>query len=242
MLCRTVRARPSVDRMPRPRLPSIHRPQLFGPSRRSRWRRWALRRGVAAACAVAAVLILVPLVRPPTSPTSEVLVAARDLPTGAVLTATDLRPGQVAGGPDAAGAVGAVSNSRDLVGRRLTSGVQSGEVVTSGRLVPRTAAEGLPLDTVAAHVLHADEGSLDLVSAGQRVTLFAATGGEALARDVLVLGVDTPETSAFTGSLPVSQDTFRGLTVALPPAGLQRVFAGQRPDGGPPRVLTVVTP
>lgn len=242
VLCHLNSARPSVDRMPRPRLSSIPRPHLFGPSRRSRWRRWVLRRGAAAACAVAAVVMVVPLVRPPASPTTEVLVAARDLPTGAVLTSSDLRVGRVAGGPDAAGAVGGVRNSRDLVGRRLTSGMQSGEVITRGRIVPRTAAEGLPLDTVAAHVLHADEGSLDLVSAGQRVTLFAATGGEALARDVLVLGVDTPESPSLTRSLPVSQDTIRGFVVALPPADLDRVFAGQRPEGGPPQVLTVITP
>lgn len=179
------------------------------------------------------------VVRPPQAPTTRVLVAARDLSGGAVLTSGDLRPAELLGGVDAVGGVGAVRSADQLVGRRLTSPVQNGEVLTSGRLVPRTAAEGLPADTVAAHVLHADERALDLVSPGQRVTVFAATGGEALARDVLVLGIDTPDTTPLTGSLPGSESSPRGLVLALPPAALDRVFAGQRPDGGPPRVVTV---
>ncbi|EAP96917.1 hypothetical protein JNB_16856 [Janibacter sp. HTCC2649] len=189
-----------------------------------------------------AALLLVALVRPPPPPTTSALVAARDLPSGAVLTADDLRTTQIRGESDSPGTVGAVGRVRDLVGRLLTSPVAAGELVTTSRLVPRTAAEGLPGDTVAAHVLHADERSLDLVSAGQRVTLFADTGGEPLATDVLVLGVDTPETPALTGSLPTSGSPPRGLVIALPHTALDRVFAGQRPDGGPPRVLTVIHP
>lgn len=217
------------------------RPALLGPSRRARWRRWALRRGAAAICAAAAVLTLVGLVRPPSPPTTAVLVAARDLPLGAVLTTKDVRTVQHPGGPDAVGAVGALSRAHDLAGRRTTSRVPVGELVTSSRLIPRSAAEGLPADTVAAHVLHADERSLDLVAAGQRVTIFADTGGNALAVNVLVLGVDTPENPTLTGSLPGAGAPPRGLVLALAPAALERVFAGQRPDGGPPRILTVVT-
>lgn len=187
------------------------------------------------------VLALVSVIRPPAPPTVHVLMAARDLPIGLVLTSADVRTGAVTGGPDAVGAVGGLHDVEQLAGRRLTSPVESGEVITRGRLVPRTAAEGLPRDTVAAHLLHADPGALDLVTAGQRVTLFAATGGEALAREVLVVGVDTPDAPTLTGSLPNLDPTPRGLTLALPPAALDRVFAGQRPDGAPPRVLTVTT-
>lgn len=192
-------------------------------------------------CAAAAVLLLLALVRPPPPPTTSALVAARDLPLGALLTPDDLRSARILAAPDSAGTVGAVGAARDLIGRRLTSTLLAGELVTTSRLVPRTIAEGLPADTVAAHVLHADERSLDLVSPGQRVTIFADTGGEALARDVLVLGVDTPENATLTGSLPAAGVHPRGMVLALSPAALERVFAGQRPDGGPPRVLTVVT-
>lgn len=158
-----------------------------------------------------------------------------------MLTAKDLRSAQHPGGPDAVGAVGALSRTPDLIGRHISSRVRAGELLTDSRLIPRSAAEGLPSDTVAAHVLHADERSLDLIAAGQRVTLFAATGGRALARDVLVLGVDTPENPTLTGSLPGTGTTPRGLVVALSPTALDQVFAGQRPDGGAPRILTVAT-
>ncbi|MEO7268270.1 MAG: SAF domain-containing protein [Knoellia sp.] len=223
--------------MSRPHLPALPRPAILGPSRRAHWRRWVLRRGASSVCAVAAVLMLLALVRPPAPPTTAALVAAKDLRPGVVLTADDLRTTRLPGGPDSPGTVGAVGAPRELVGRRLVSAMQTGELVTTSRLVPRSATEGLPADTVAAHVLHADEGSLDLVSAGQRVTIFADTGGEALARDVLVLGVDTPENATLTGS----GANARGLVLALSPEELHRVFAGQRPDGGPPRILTVIT-
>jgi Flp pilus assembly protein CpaB len=185
--------------------------------------------------------MLLALVRPPAPSTTAAMVAVRDLPPGAVLTADDLGTAQLPGGPDSPGTIGAVGEPRDLIGRRLGSAVQSGELVTTSRLVPRSASEGLPNDTVAAHVIHADERSLDLVSAGQRVTIFADTGGQALARDVLVLAIDTPENATLTGSLPGTGVRPRGMVLALPPAALDSVFAGQRPDGGPPRVLTVVT-
>ncbi|MFC7491245.1 MULTISPECIES: SAF domain-containing protein [unclassified Knoellia] len=227
--------------MPRLRLPSPSRPELLGPSRRARWRRWALRRTVAVACAVAALLALVGIVRPPSPATTTVLVAARALPAGTVLTASDVRSADLESRPRAVGAVGAVADPDELVGRRLASRVQVGEVLTVGRLVPQTPADGLPTDHVAAHVLLADERSLDLVSAGQRVTLFADTGGSAVARDVLVLGVDTPDDGGLPTSLPGSHVSPRGLVIALSPTALDQVFAGQRPDGGPPRVLAVVT-
>lgn len=227
--------------MPRPRLPSLPHPELLGPSRRARWRRWALRRTAAVICAVGAVLALVGIVRPPAPATTTVLVAASALPPGTVLTASDVRAADATAGSDAVGVVGAMADPREVVGRRLTSRVLAGELLTAGRLVPQSPADGLPADIVAAHVLLADERSVDLVSAGLRVTLFADTGGEALAHDVLVLGVDTPEDPTLTGSLPGANTSPRGLVVALSPTALESVFAGQRPDGGPPRVLPVVT-
>ncbi len=193
------------------------------------------------ACAVGAVLLLVGLVRPPTAPTTPVLVAARDLEAGAVLTGTDLRTAQLPGGADGLGVAGTVRDPNDLVGRRLTSPAQGGEVITTGRVVPRSAAEGLPPDTFAAHVLHADRAALDLISPGQRVTVFADTGGDPLAVDVLVIGVDTTTSPGGTTSWPGSESSLRGVVLALTPQALARVFAVQRPEGGPPKVLTVGT-
>lgn len=224
--------------MPRPHLPTFPRPGLLGPSRRARWRRWALRRLASAACAVAAVVVLVGVVRPPPAPTTPVVVAARDLASGAVLDEEDLRVVDVPRDPPP---VATSADPSGLVGRRLTSRVTRGEVVTTTRLVPRTPADGLPSGTVAAHVLVADERSLDLVPVGHRVTLYAEVGGAALARDVLVLGVDTPEETSVTGPLPGTVPASRGLVCALTDADAERVFAGQRPEGGAPRVLPVVT-
>lgn len=224
--------------MPRPRLPSLSRPELLGPSRRARWRRWVLRRVAAATCAVAAVVVLVGVVRPPPAPTTPVVVAARDLMSGTVLDAGDLRVVRVPREPPPVAGVAAPDR---LVGRRLTSRLAGGERVTTTRLVPRTPSDGLPAGTVAAHVVVADARSLDLVSAGHRVTLFAEVGGAAIARDVLVLSVDTPDLASATGPLPGPDSLAKGLVCALSDADVDRVFAGQRPEGGPPLVLAVVT-
>lgn len=169
---------------------------------------------------------------------THVVVAARPLAGGTVLGADDLRLVRVPRDPPR---IATVADPDRLVGRRLTSPLASGETVTSTRLVPRTPADDLPVGTVAAHVVVADEHVLDLVSAGHRVTLFAEVGGEALARDVLVLGVDTPDRAVVTGPLPGAGSSPRGLVCALPDAAVERVFAGQRPEGGAPRVLPVVT-
>lgn len=225
--------------MPRPRLPTVPRPGLLGPSRRARWRRWALRRVAAAGCAVTAALLLVAVVRPPPPRTTPVLVAATALPGGTILQAADLQVVRVTGDAALASTVG---DPRVLVGRRLTSRIDAGEALTATRLVPPSAVDGAPVGTVAAHLLVADERSLDLVGPGRRVSLFPDTGGAALAREVLVLSIDTPGRTTLTGSLPGSHEAPRGLVVALEPADLERIFAGQRPDGGAPRVLPVVAP
>lgn len=224
--------------MPRPHLPRISRTAVLGPSRRARWRRWALRRFTAAACAVAAVWVLVGVVRPPPPPTTPVVVAARALPGGTVLDGSDLRLVHLPRDPLP---VATLSDPRTLVGRRLGPPALAGEPLTTTRLVPRTPAEGLPPGTVAAHLVVADEQVLDLVSTGHRVTLFAEVGGAPLAEDVLVLGVDTPDPGSVAGSLPGGDATPRGLVCALAEAAVERIFAGERPEGGPPRVLPVVT-
>ena len=190
------------------------------------------------ASAVAAVVVVVGVVRPPPAPTTPVVVAARALASGTVLAPGDLLTVRVPGEPPP---VATVADPVRLVGRRLTSRLDSGETVTTTRLVPRTPADDLPAGTVAAHVVVADEHVLDLVSPAHRVTLYAEVGGSALARDVLVLGVDTPEPAFVTGPLSAAGSAPRGLVCALTDVAVERVFAGQRPDGGPPRVLPVVT-
>ncbi|MFW5473838.1 SAF domain-containing protein [Knoellia sp. CPCC 206450] len=224
--------------MPTFRLPAPRRPALLGPSRRARWRRRVLRRAAAGACAAVAALLLVGVVRPPPPPTTPVVVAARPLAAGAVLEPGDLR---VERRPGASPPPASVDEPGALVGRRVGSPVAAGEVLSTTRLVPRSAADGAPPGTVAARLVVADQRALDLVSAGRRVTIYADTGGLALVHDALVLGTDTPERTSLTGSLPGADDMGAGLVLALEPTALDRIFAGQRPEGGPPRVLAVVT-
>ncbi|MDT0213198.1 SAF domain-containing protein [Rothia sp. ARF10] len=224
--------------MPRIRLPSPRRPTLLGPSRRARWRRRVLRRAAAAASAAVAALLLVGVVRPPPPATSQVVVAAHPIAAGTVLAEDDLRVERV---PGSSPPPASVDGFGPLVGRRVGTPVTAGELLTTTRLVPRSPADGAPRGTVAARLLVADGRSLDLVSAGRRVTVYADTGGPALAHDVLVLGTDTPEPMSFAGSFPGPGDVGAGIVLALEPAELDRIFAGQRPEGGPPRVLTVVT-
>jgi hypothetical protein len=224
--------------MPRPHLPTLRRLRILGPSRRARWRRWTLRRALAGLCAAAATLLLVGVVRPPPPETTRVLVSSSSLAAGTVLTPSDVRVVEVAGDSPP---VSAVEHVGAVVGRRLVSRVEPGEVLTTTRLVPRTPVDGAPVGTVAAHLVVADEEALDLVSAGRRVIVYPETGGPALARDVLVLGVDTPGKPSFTGSLPGADSARRGLVVALEPEDLEHIFAGGRPEGGAPAVLVVVS-
>lgn len=189
-------------------------------------------------CAAAAVLLVVGVLRPPPPTSWAVVVAAGPLAAGGVLESSDLRVSRVLG---PARPVASVDDPRRLVGRRLGTAVAAGEEVTATRLVPRSVADGLPRGTVAASLAVADPRSLELVSAGRRVTVYADTGGPPLARDVLVLGTDTPDPPVFPGSLPNGDTAAPGLLVALTDAEVDRVFAGQRLEGGPPRVLAVVT-
>ncbi|KGN30224.1 flagellar protein FlgA [Knoellia sinensis KCTC 19936] len=190
------------------------------------------------ACAAAAIVLLVALVRPPEAPTTPVVVAARALPAGVDLAAADLHVVRVAAHPAPAGAV---ASPGTLLGRRLATRVEPGEPITLTRLMPRSPADGLAPGTVAAHLTVGDVGALDLVEPGSRVDLFADVGGPALAQDVLVLAVDTPGSASLTGSLPGAETVPPGLFVALDRAGVTRIFAGQRPDGAAPRVLPVVS-
>ncbi|PKW27504.1 SAF domain-containing protein [Phycicoccus duodecadis] len=212
-------------------------PGLTGRGRRARWRRGVLRRVLAALCAAGAVALGVRELRPPPPPSVGVVVAARSVPAGAVLSPADLALVPVA--LDAR-QPGAVLDPASAVGRRLAAPLAAGEAVTLTRLVPRRAGEGLPPGAVALHVLLADPAAADLLSAGRRVAVYNTAGGVALAHDATVLSVDPA--AASRGS--VLSDTSagpRGVVLALESAGADRVLAGHGGlDGGPPVVALVL--
>lgn len=109
--------------------------------------------------------------RPTTGATVPVVVAARPLPAGHVLTRDDLVvrrwPAQLRP-PNARGDPGA------LAGRRLAGPVGRGETITATRLLGSDLATQLPVGLVAAAVSLGDPHAADLVRPGDRVDLLEA--------------------------------------------------------------------
>lgn len=115
-----------------------------------------------------------------------VTVAARDLPSGAVLTDADLRTVGFAPGSVPAGAVD------EAGGRTLAAPLRAGEPVTDVRLVGPALTEGYP-GLAAVPVRLPDAGVAGLLTVGDRVDLVAADpeGGPAslVATDAPVLAL-----------------------------------------------------
>jgi Flp pilus assembly protein CpaB len=146
------------------------------------------RRVIAALLTAGAVLAGVRAVAPPPPDTVEVLVAARDLPSGVVLGDDDVVtrafPSDLAP-PDAVGAA---------AGRVLAGAVGRGEVLTDVRLVGPALADARPGETVLP-VRLPDAGMAALLRAGDRIDLVATDPGtgetDVVASDVTVLATPT---------------------------------------------------
>ena len=220
-----------MARVPRP-LPSV-----TGPGRRARWRRGVLRRLLCAVLASCAVVLVVLELRPPTPPTVTVLVGARALPAGAVLTGPDLRVAVVR--RDVA-QPRALTSLTDAVGRRLGASLDAGEALTASRLVPRGATDGLPRGRVALHVVAADPASVDLLAPGVGVRVYPAAGGPPLALAADVLATDPVDTDP--DPLGSAGATGRGVVLALSAAEADAVLAGHGALDGPVTVSLVTAP
>ena len=142
------------------------------------------RRLLAAALAAGAVLAGVRAVAPPAPDTVEVLVAARDLPSGAMLEDGDLVARDYPADLTPADSTGVAA------GRVLAAAVRRGEVLTDVRLVGPALADAVPGETVLP-VRLPDAGMATLLQAGDEVDLVATdpgTGDTAVvARDVRIL-------------------------------------------------------
>ncbi|RBY74453.1 Flp pilus assembly protein CpaB [Geodermatophilus sp. TF02-6] len=188
-------------------------------------------RQVFAALLAAAALLLA--LRPDPAParapeTVPVVVAAADLPPGAVLTAGDLtvaryppglRPGGVAADPAA------------LAGQVLAGGVRAGEPVTDAGLVGAGLTAQLRDGQVAAPVRPADLAVSALVRPGDRVDVLATPPGagraEVVAAGALVLAAPGPDDAddgllllavdAGTAAQLAAAATTATLTLSLPP-------------------------
>jgi Flp pilus assembly protein CpaB len=166
------------------------------------WRRRLLSAGLAAGSVAFALQALAP---PPPAGT-DVVVAARDLAAGAVVSTGDLR---VAHRPAGDVPSGALTSTAAATGRPVSSAVRRGEVLTDVRLVGPAALRGLADGTVAAPVRVVDAESAALLRPGDVVDLLAASAtpdaptGEArlVASGVRVLLAPRQQRSSLTAGL-----------------------------------------
>lgn len=144
-----------------------------------------------------------------------VLVATRDLPSGTVLGADDLRTTGFAPGSVPSGAVEVAA------GRTLAAPLRVGEPVTDVRLVGPALTEGYP-GLAAVPVRLPDAGVADLLTVGDRVDLVATDpqGGSAsiVASDAPVLALPADDGGAGTTGLGG-----RLVVLGVPPSGVPLV-------------------
>ncbi|GAB3443104.1 hypothetical protein GCM10027517_21100 [Phycicoccus ginsengisoli] len=195
--------------MPTPPLASLTA-WVRGPGRRREWRRRVVRRSLAAACAVAALLGVLSVARGSGEPVVPVVVAVRPLGVGEVVTAASVR---LVAWPTRLVPDGAAHDLAQVVGRALASPIGPGETVTRSRFDTRSLLAGRPSDEVAIHVAVADDGAVSMVTAGERIDLLAAD--RLVARDVLVLRVERPVRTDF-GSVIQGQGSSGGYALDGP--------------------------
>jgi pilus assembly protein CpaB len=151
--------------------------------------------------ALAAWLVVQGATEPPPA-TEPVWTAARDLPSGTLLTAHDLRRSGFAPGTAPAAAVRSV---RDVVGRTLATPLGAGEPITSAHLVGADRLSGYPGRSAVA-IRIPDAAVVALLSPGQHLSLVASDpqgGGppERVVDDAAVLAVPDAATDGDPGTL-----------------------------------------
>ncbi len=195
---------------------------------------------LAAALAALAVALAIAATRParPAGMVT-VVVARRDVPAGATLAVVDLA---AAGYPRELAPPGALTAAASATGRQVTGPLLRGEVVTGSRLVPRGGGAAWATGLVIVHLLADDPAALDLLRPGTRATLYPGGGGPALTRSALVVTVDPADQPDAESLSAATAGSARGVVVALESALVDRIFAGQRADGGPPVVSVAANP
>jgi pilus assembly protein CpaB len=118
-----------------------------------------------------------------------VVVAARDLAAGTVLTEPDIRLEQW---PVAIRPSGLAEQLAGVLGRQVAGAVRTGEAVTLTRLVDGAITAGLPAGMVAAPVQLAGTAAAGFVQPGQRVDLLA---GAPTANAASAVASDAPASS-----------------------------------------------
>jgi pilus assembly protein CpaB len=146
---------------------------------------WRYRWFVVALCLALATWIVVGELRPSPTPTVPVLVTARAVPAGTVLTGTDVRLEPAGRAPE-----GAV-DADVAVGSRLTVGLPAGVPVVETMLLGPGLADAAPSGWVVVPVPLADPVLADLVRVGDRIDLYLAaadTGGRLTEAELVTTG------------------------------------------------------
>lgn len=166
---------------------------------------------IAAVCVGLAAMVVVHQLRPPPPASTPVVVAARDLPAGTVLTETDLQVEYVSQplpGP---------SEPEEVLAGRLVVALPAGAPVVETMLLGPALVEAAPPGTVVVPVRLADAAIVSLARPGDLLDLYlspADTGGQSLAAERVAEGaliLSTMESedqdSSLFGSPPVSSSS-----------------------------------
>ena len=201
----------------RERLPPI----LGSRTRRAAWQRTKARRVVSALLAGVAVWLLgAQLVPHPVEVGEAVVVVARALPIGAVLSGSDVRTELR---PPSERPDGVLTSVEEAVGRVSAGPLATGEVLTTGRFTGPELLAGLPSGLVAMSVPLLDPGILPAVRPADSVRVLAPGTGATIAAAARVLSVDSPDPGLLgTGTassgrlvLAVSADEARVLAASM---------------------------
>jgi Flp pilus assembly protein CpaB len=142
-----------------------------------------------------------------------VVVAARDLPSGTVLAADDLRTARHPERPDHA-----VTRVDDAIGQRVAGPMRAGEALTDRRVLRPDGLSGYGDDAVLATVTLGGPDALTGVRVGDRVDVVAVdpegeSEAQVVARDIEVVTV--PATGAEVDGREVSLGVVTTEEVAL---------------------------
>lgn len=160
------------------------------PARLAAWRRRRLRKLAATGFAGVAVFVALGVVRAPEPvETVAVVVAARDLPAGQVITAGDLA---VRRWPTSVVPARRATDIGEVVGRMTATPVGSGEPVTSGRLVEPWPASAAIAERVVTALPGVDQALRSLVRAGDHVDVLDPATGAVVVSDGLVVADPSP--------------------------------------------------
>ncbi|MDO5628294.1 MAG: SAF domain-containing protein [Mobilicoccus sp.] len=160
-------------------------------------------RAVLAAVLAGVVVALIARAAMPAPPPHEVVVAARDVAAGHLLTGDDVTVARV--GDDLL-PEGAVTDLTGALGKRVSTAITAREILTGAALV---VSRDLADDERALHVPVADPGAIRLLRPGDLVDLVALDTGHTVA-SVRVLSVDDPSDDA----------AGHGIVVAVPVAAV----------------------